>query len=274
MIQIALTIAGSDSGGGAGIQADLRTFHRFGVYGTSAITLITAQNTRELRRVEYLSPELILQQIQAVAEDLPPSAVKTGALGSAQAVEAIASVPFHGPLVIDPVSAATRGGALADSDTFEAMRRLLLPKAALVTPNLAEASMLTGFPVESISDMRRAAERIAAAGVAAVLVKGGHLESSEATDILFARGEMREFTSPRLHTCHTHGTGCTLSAAITAGLALGWELELAVSTAKNYVTSAIGTAPGLGGGAGPLNHWAIIGNSPYDQGSEDLPPAV
>jgi hydroxymethylpyrimidine/phosphomethylpyrimidine kinase len=257
MHPIALTIAGSDSGGGAGIQADLKTFHQFGVYGVSAITLVTVQNTRRVSRVELMEVSLVREQIDAVFEDLPPLAIKTGALGSATIVEAVASSGFAAPLVVDPVTISKHGSPLMDVDARRALRRLLLPKAALVTPNLDEAAELSGMRVDSPEGMRAAAVQIALLGAASVLVKGGHL-AGDAVDILFHRGRFTEFTAPRVDTRHTHGTGCTYSAAITALLALGVGMEEAVGTAKRFVTEAIRTAPGLGGGAGPLNHFAII----------------
>ncbi len=252
MIPIALTIAGSDSGGGAGIQADLKTFHQLGVYGTSAITLVTVQNTRRVSRVELMEVSLVREQIDAVLEDLPPQAIKTGALGSAAIVESVASSAFGAPLVVDPVMISKHGSALMDEDARCALRRLLLPKAALVMPNLDEAAELTGMEVVNVEHMREAAVRITRLGAAAVLVKGGHL-AGDAVDILFCRGQFTEFTAPRVDTRHTHGTGCTYSAAITALLARGLGVEEAVGVAKRFVSEAIRTAPGLGAGAGPLN---------------------
>ena len=252
MPPIALTIAGSDPGGGAGIQADLKTFHQLGVYGTSAITLVTVQNTVRVSRVELLVASLVAEQIDAVLEDLPPSAIKTGALGSAEIVEAVASRAFKGPLVVDPVTISKHGYPLLNSAARDAMRTLLLPRAALVTPNLDEAAQLTGIAVDCPESMKEAARR-----PRAVLVKGGHLEG-DALDILFAGGQFTDFRSPRIETGHTHGTGCTYSAAIAAFLAHGRGLEEAVGAAKAFITEAIRTAPGLGGGAGPLNHWVSL----------------
>jgi hydroxymethylpyrimidine/phosphomethylpyrimidine kinase len=257
MPPIALTIAGSDPGGGAGIQADLKTFHQLGVYGTSAITLVTVQNTVRVSRVELLVASLVAEQIDAVLEDLPPSAIKTGALGSAEIVEAVASRAFKGPLVVDPVTISKHGYPLLNSAARDAMRTLLLPRAALVTPNLDEAAQLTGIAVDCPESMKEAARRIADLGPRAVLVKGGHLEG-DALDILFAGGQFTDFRSPRIETGHTHGTGCTYSAAIAAFLAHGRGLEEAVGAAKAFITEAIRTAPGLGGGAGPLNHWVSL----------------
>jgi len=256
----ALTIAGSDSGGGAGSQADLKTFYHFEVYGTSALTLVTAQNTLGVRRVEVLPAALVAAQIDAVAEDIPPRAVKTGALGSAANAEAVAAaVARHrlAPLVVDPVMIATGGDALLDRDAVDSLRRALLPRAALVTPNLPEASaLLGGGALESERDMQEAARALCALGAQAALVKGGHAAGADALDVLCDRHHCITLRAPRIETPHTHGTGCTYSAAITARLAQGDALEAAVRTAKAFIARAIATAPGLGRGHGPVNHWA------------------
>lgn len=253
---VALTIAGSDPSGGAGLQADLKTFHQFGVYGASVVTLVTVQNTTRVECVECLSPRLVRDQLRAVLEDLPPAAAKTGALGSRDVIESVV-VMLNGttfPLVVDPVMISKHGAPLlADSGPL----RLLFPRATLVTPNLAEAAALAGFEIHDLAGMREAAKRIAQLGARAVLVKGGHL-SGEAIDGLLADGEWREFAAPRIHTRHTHGTGCTYSAAITAGLARGLALAPAIEQAKKFITEAIRTNPGLGHGAGPVNHHAAI----------------
>jgi hydroxymethylpyrimidine/phosphomethylpyrimidine kinase len=252
---VALTIAGSDPSGGAGIQADLKTFHRFGVYGEAVITLITVQNTREVSRVEVLPPELVVEQILAVTSDIPPQAAKLGALGHKGVVEAIAELELDFPLVIDPVMISKHGAPLMAGDARSAVRDRLLRRAFLLTPNLHEAAALTGIPVETPSDMRRAAERLVELGCQNVLVKGGHLAGS-ATDILLADGRFFEFDAERRDTIHTHGTGCTYSAAITAELAKGAGLVDAVRTAKDFIGRAILSNPGLGGGSGPVNHFA------------------
>ncbi|HXJ41216.1 MAG TPA: bifunctional hydroxymethylpyrimidine kinase/phosphomethylpyrimidine kinase [Bryobacteraceae bacterium] len=255
MIPTVLTIAGSDPSGGAGIQADLKTFHQFGVYGTTAITLITVQNSVGVSRVELLPPDLILQQIDAVVRDLAPRAAKTGALGGVAAIEVIAAARLGCPLVADPVMISKHGAPLMAESARTALRELLLPRAALVTPNLHEASAIAGIEVDSIGSMKEAARRILDFGAGAVLVKGGHLEG-DAVDVLFADGEFTELHAPRTETRHTHGTGCTYSAAIVARLALGDTLPAAVQAAKRFITEAIRTAPGLGAGCGPVNHWA------------------
>jgi hydroxymethylpyrimidine/phosphomethylpyrimidine kinase len=262
MKPVALTIAGSDPSGGAGIQADLKTFHQFGVYGEAVVTLLTVQNTVRVSRVECLSAELVVDQIRAVVEDIRPMAAKTGALGGRAIVEAVAeiAVEFDFPLVVDPVMISKHGAPLMAEDAREAVREKLLPRAYLLTPNLAEAEALAGFAIRDVSGMRRAAEALARRGARAVLVKGGHLEGA-AVDVLYQDGVWHEFTAPRIDTPHTHGTGCTYSAAITAGLARGATLLEAVSRAKAYITEAIRTAPQLGSGSGPVNHHARVAES-------------
>jgi len=258
MLAVALTIAGSDPGGGAGIQADLKTFHQFGVYGTSAITLVTVQNTLRVSRVQTLDPDLVVEQIRAVLEDLPPQAAKTGALGDTRIIEAVASIDFGCPLVVDPVMISKHGAPLMPAEAKVSLRQLLLPRTALITPNAEEAADLAGIEVFDLPSMREAARRIAGLGARAVLVKGGHV-SGDATDILFDGSDFLEFEAPRIETRHTHGTGCSYSAAITAGLARGHDLAASVRRAKRWIADAIATNPGLGGGHGPLNHWASPG---------------
>jgi hydroxymethylpyrimidine/phosphomethylpyrimidine kinase len=258
MTPVALTIAGSDPSGGAGLQADLKTFHRFGVYGEAVTTLITVQNTRRVTRVSTLEADLVMEQIQAVIEDIPPQAAKVGALGSREVVEAVAreAERFGFPLVVDPVMISKHGTRLIDTGAVRALVEGLIPRAFLLTPNLDEAAGLVGFAVEDRDAMMRAADKLALMGAVNVLVKGGHLRG-DAIDVLrLAGGEFQEFTAPRIETRHTHGSGCTYSAAITAELAKGTALAEAVARAKAFITEAIRTAPGLGAGAGPLNHHA------------------
>jgi hydroxymethylpyrimidine/phosphomethylpyrimidine kinase len=253
VLPVALTIAGSDPSGGAGLQADLKTFHRFGVYGEAVVTLITVQNTVSLDRVEILAPDLVLAQIQAVLDDIPPRAAKTGALGNAAVLEAVAQVAkdFPFPLVVDPVITSKQGAQLGNSSLEK-----LIARAYLLTPNLYEASELVGFTVHNRDSMHRAAEVLIGMGARNVLVKGGHLVG-DALDLLYLEGgEVQEFSAARINTPHTHGTGCTYSAAITAELAKGTALVEAVSLAKTFVTEAIRSNPGLGRGSGPLNHFA------------------
>jgi hydroxymethylpyrimidine/phosphomethylpyrimidine kinase len=254
-MKIALTIAGSDSGGGAGIQADLRTFQRFGVFGTSAITAVTAQNTQGIRAVHTLPAELVVAQIAALAEDLPPAAVKSGMLGSLEVARATAgalSEYAFANYVLDPVVVASSGERLLDPGAESELLARLVPLAALVTPNLAEAALLTGLGVRTPDDMERAGQALLAAGAAAVLVTGGHLPGDDLVDLLVTPTLTRRFEHRRIATRSTHGTGCTLSAAITAGLALGRTLEDAVDEAISYVQRALVNAPGLGKGSGPL----------------------
>jgi hydroxymethylpyrimidine/phosphomethylpyrimidine kinase len=262
-MRIALTIAGSDSGGGAGIQADLKTFQRFGVFGTSAITAITAQNTRGVSRWDPVSPDLVRAQIDSVAEDLPPSAFKTGMLATAAIASAVsAAIDAHAftNYVLDPVMVASSGDVLFERDTIDAIRTQLIPRSFLVTPNIHEAQILVGEKIEDEDGMARAAETIVSElGAQAALVKGGHLDSGDRlVDILYD-GNVRAFRSQRVATTNTHGTGCTLSAAITAQLAKGESLHAAVRQSVDYVHNAIATAPGLGSGHGPLNHLAAEG---------------
>src|ERR1700683_4391286 len=241
---VALTIAGSDASGGAGIQADLKTFHQFGVYGEAVVTLITVQNTCGVQRVECLDPELVADQIRAVIGDIPPAAAKTGALGNRAIIQAVAALArdFQFPLVVDPVIVSKNGALLLEAEAIQALKTFLLPNAFLLTPNLEEASILTGVQVCDPAGMRQAAEQLAALGPRAVLVKGGHLQG-DPMDILFHDGQWTEFLSPRIEPRHTHGTGCTFSAAITASLASGYDLREAVGRAKRYITEAIRSNP-------------------------------
>lgn len=261
-MRVALTIAGSDSGGGGGIQADLKTFERFGVFGTSAITAITAQNTLGVRSWEPVSAAMVREQIAAVAEDLKPAAFKTGMLGTASTARAVAAAIRENRLVnfvLDPVMIATSGDRLLDDDALEVLRNDLIPLAVLVTPNAHEAAALTGVTVDSTAGAVRAAELLVREhGAAAALVKGGHISGdSLVTDVLFV-GEPVFFRGPRIDSRSTHGTGCTLSAAITAAIALGRSLEDSVAAGVSYVRSAISAAPSLGKGNGPLGHQAEL----------------
>jgi hydroxymethylpyrimidine kinase/phosphomethylpyrimidine kinase len=257
---IALTIAGSDSGGGAGIQADLKTFHAFGVYGTSAITAITVQNTLGVTGVHAIPLDIVRAQITAVATDLRPHACKTGMLATRELVHTVAqSLREHAldHYVLDPVMVATSGDRLLDRDAESAIMKELVPLATLVTPNLDEAEILVGFEVRDAAAMRRAAEALVEAGARAALIKGGHLGGAELVDIFFDGTTVREYRRARLDTTSTHGTGCTLSAAVAAGLARGAALAAAVEHALDYVHRAIAQAPNLGRGHGPLNHLVL-----------------
>ena len=259
MIPVALTIAGSDPSGGAGIQADIKTFHQLGVYAESVLTLVTVQNTVSVRAVELLAPELVGAQLDAVLEDIPPQAAKTGALGDERIIAAVArrAASFHFPLIVDPVMISKHGLPLMAETARATLVAELLPHAYVVTPNLHEAEVLAGIPVTDLASMEEAARRIVSLGAAAVLVKGGHL-AGEAVDVLYSRDGIRHFSSPRIESRNTHGTGCTYSAAITAGIAKGLALVEAISVAKRFITIAIQTNPGLGHGCGPVNHHVIL----------------
>ncbi len=268
---IALTIGGSDSGGGAGIQADLKTFTALAVHGCSAISCVTAQNTLGVKRVDALPPEALTAQIEAVVGDLAVGALKTGMLLNRALIEATAAAiaPLAIPKLIDPVMVSRAGAVLLEADAIEAYRRCLLPQAELLTPNLHEARLLTGLAIESAAEVERAAERLLAgaaaggaaaagpaAGPLAVLIKGGGLAELRGRDYLLRReGPGRWLEHAPIDTPHTHGSGCTLGAAITAGRARGLELEAAVAEAKAYVEGALRQALAIGGGQGPLCHW-------------------
>ena len=259
----ALTIAGSDSGGGAGIQADLKTFAAFGVYGTSAITALTAQNTLGVTGVHVVPAEFVTAQVEAVVSDIGCDAVKTGMLATSATVEAVVAVidALELPnLVVDPVMVAKSGDRLLDADAVHAVRASLLRRARLVTPNLPEAEVLSGLRITTRADMREAARKIAGLGPAAVLVKGGHLAGPEVVDVLFEKGVVHEFVGPRVDTRATHGTGCTTAAAIAAGLALGRDLPASVEAAKAYVAGAMRHGIPVGRGHQPLDHFWEIGD--------------
>lgn len=256
-LPIALSIAGSDSGGGAGIQADLKTFHAFGCFGTTAITAITAQNTRGVRAIHPVPGEVVRSQIDAIADDLRPDAFKTGMLATRDLVQLVATAIRERGLeryVLDPVMVATSGDRLLDTEAERAVVEELLPLCAVVTPNLHEASILTGRAVESMEEMLAAAEALVRMGAGAALVKGGHLAGDELLDVLFDGNRWREWRRPRLPIGEMHGTGCTLSAGVAAGLAHGRPLQRAVEDALEYLQRALRAAPGLGGGHGPVNH--------------------
>lgn len=260
MLPIAMTIAGSDSGGGAGIQADLKTFSALGVFGTSAITAITAQNTVGVDAVEVLSPDIVTAQIKSIMTDLPVAAAKTGMVASAEIIRAVVqALQDHSlKLVVDTVMVAKSGHRLLAPEAEEAMRSLLLPAAYVITPNIPEAEVLTGTKITSYEEMKAAAVQLHSLGAANVLMKGGHLHAAESTDLLFDGKDFHEFTAPRVQTNSTHGTGCTLSAAITAYLALGENLVEACRKAKEYLTGALRNAQPIGHGHGPVHHfWSL-----------------
>lgn len=263
MNPVALTIAGSDSGGGAGIQADLKTFHAFGVYGTSAVTAVTVQDTRGVHGVHAIPAHVVREQIRVVAEDLRPAACKTGMLATAELVgtvaDAIRDSGLTSSFVLDPVMVSTSGHRLLDEDAVAAVIELLVPISAVITPNIDEATLLAGRVAEDEAGMRWVAERLVALGAGSALVKGGHLEGDVAIDVLFDGNEFRSWRRPKLATRHTHGTGCTLSAAIAAGLARGHDLPEAVDDGLDFVARALAEAPALGSGHGPLNHFVRAG---------------
>lgn len=252
---VALSVAGSDSGGGAGLQADLKTWAALGVFGTSVVTCVTAQNTREVRSVEPIEPRAVVDQIRAVLEDLPVAAAKTGVLPSAEHVRVAADLLGGLPLVVDPVLVATSGDVLAAQETADAMMDVLLPRATLVTPNLAEAQRLTGRRVETVADMRDAARALVERGAGAVLLKGGHLQGA-AVDVLVDEGGVEEFAGERVDVGPVHGTGCALSAAIAGEIARGRALRESIATAKHFVAGQLRASLSLGGGARVLPFYA------------------
>jgi len=263
----ALTIAGSDSGGGAGIQADLKTFAAFGVYGCSVITAITAQNTQQVTGVEPVSPGMVRKQLEAVLSDIRPDVVKTGMLANATIIGAVASSLSAAqkiPLVVDPVMLSKSGDNLLDRDALATLREHLFPLADLITPNIPEAQVLTGRTLTTTDDFEQAARQLHSMGARAVLLKGGHrpriraesnLESNEVVDVFFDGREFHSIRGPWVNTPHTHGTGCTLASAIAASLAQGLELYAAIVQARAYLTKALGAGFVVGQGISPVHHF-------------------
>ncbi|MCS1351560.1 bifunctional hydroxymethylpyrimidine kinase/phosphomethylpyrimidine kinase [Mechercharimyces sp. CAU 1602] len=263
----ALTIAGSDSGGGAGIQADLKTFQELDVFGMSAITAVTAQNTETVTEIYELPPKMVQAQIEAVASDIGIDAVKTGMIANSRIIEAVAGeiIRFRLPrVVVDPVMIAKSGDALLAEEAKEALIDLLIPLATLITPNIPEAEALTGRKIKHWEEVKEAAHALYDLGAGAVLIKGGHWQGELATDLLFDGKKFYTFTQKRYTTIHTHGTGCTLSAAITAQLARKQSLSAAVQLGKDFITAAISSPINIGKGHGPTNHWA------YQQRKEEV----
>lgn len=253
-----MTVAGSDSGGGAGIQADLKTFAAFGVYGASVITALTAQNTCKVSGVHCAPPEFVALQIDTVFEDIPPHAVKTGMLFDEAIIEAVAkSLKINNApnLVVDPVMISKSGDSLLKPEAVDALKEKILPLALIVTPNIPEAEALSGMKIDSVDEMKKSALLISKMGAANVVVKGGHMKGDSIADVLLAGGEFTVFERKRIVTKHTHGTGCTFSAAIAAGLAKGLSVTEAVKEAENYIEGAIKNAKPLGKGHGPVNHF-------------------
>ncbi len=257
----ALTIAGSDSGGGAGIQADLKTFQELGVFGMSAITAVTAQNTLGVNGVYPMAIEAVNQQIDAIGEDLGTDAVKTGMLFSSDIIRGVAEkVKYYNwrNLVVDPVMIAKGGASLLQKEAVDALIQHLIPLAKVITPNIPEAEVLTGLSINSLTDREEAARTIIQMGAQSVVIKGGHEESSQTViDLFYDGNEFVYLDSKRIETKHTHGTGCTFSAAITAELAKGNQVIDAVKTAKAFIQAAIQDTLGIGSGHGPTNHWAF-----------------
>lgn len=264
MTPVALTIAGSDSSGGAGIQADLKTFSAFGVFGASVITALTAQNTVGVRAIADLEPDFVGAQIDAVADDFQIAAAKTGMLSRAAIVEKVAvhvraqRIPN---LVVDPVMVAASGDVLLERGAISMMRHALFPLAIVITPNIAEAEILCGSPIKSLADTQEAARKLVAMGARAALITGGAREG-DAVDVFHDGTTMREFRAPRVPVGRAHGAGCTLSAAIAAALARGQSLQSAIAVAKRFVTLALQTAPAIGKGSRPLNH--LVGSFPAE----------
>ncbi|MBS3962254.1 MAG: bifunctional hydroxymethylpyrimidine kinase/phosphomethylpyrimidine kinase [Sandarakinorhabdus sp.] len=256
MIPRILVIAGSDSGGGAGIQADIKTITMLGGYAATAVTAVTVQNTLGVAAIHGIPPAIVEGQIRAVLDDIGADAIKIGMLGDAATIEAVAR-GLEGvsvPIVLDPVMVAKGGASLLQDDAVDRLVRLLVPRATLLTPNVPELELLSGSDVTDEADMLLAAQELLAAGPGAVLAKGGHLEGEMVVDWLVTRNGQQRFETPRIITRHTHGTGCTLSSAIAAGLAAGLPLAVAIERARSYLLSALAAAPGLGQGHGPLGH--------------------
>jgi len=255
-----LAIGGSDSGGGAGVQADIKTIAMLGGYAASAITAVTVQDTLGVHAIHPIPADIVIAQARAVLDDIGADAIKTGMLGSKAVVEALAAL-FDGvttPIVIDPVMAATSGAALLEEDAIEALRTRLIPLAALLTPNAPEAARLTGLAVATTDDLRRAGEVLLAMGAQAALMKGGHVAGESVIDVLMTPTGETLFVSDRIAARHTHGTGCTLASACATGLAQGLDLATAVERAHGFVAEAIRQAPGLGRGNGPIDHgWPL-----------------
>lgn len=264
---IALTIAGSDSSGGAGIQADLKTFMAFQVHGCSAVSCVTAQNSCGVERVDALSPDALKAQVETVRSDLPVAALKSGMLLNADLIEATAEVlkDWSVPRVIDPVMVSRSGAILLESDAIEALRRQLLPLADVLTPNLHEAALLSGESLSDPSAMENAARRIQAMGPAVVLIKGGGEARWQGQDLLLDGDQLQWLPGPRVDTPHSHGTGCTLSAAITALMAQQVSVTEAIGTGRAYVKAALQQSLAIGSGQGPVCHWINAGGGQIDK---------
>lgn len=262
-----LIIAGSDSSGGAGVQADIKAVTALGGYAATAITALTVQNTKGVSGVHEVPGDVVAGQIAAVLDDIGADAIKTGMLASPGVIETVVNAIEEAgaellPLVVDPVMVASSGARLISEEAAAALKARLIPGAALVTPNAPEAEALTGIRVEDVDDQRAAGEALLALGARGALIKGGHLDGPQVMDVLVTRNGMRIFSRPRIRTRHTHGTGCTLASAIAALLAQGMAMDRAVEQAGDYLHEAIARAPGFGSGAGPVNHgWTLAGGA-------------
>lgn len=268
-----LIIAGSDCSGGAGIQADIKTCAAFGAYAMTAITAVTVQNTKGVQSVEMMSAELVAAQIEACLSDIGADVIKIGMLGSKAIIDVVAKAveDLDAFIILDPVAVATSGDALLDADAVEALRDTLLPLVDLVTPNVPEAELLTGLTIDDVDDLSKAGDALLARGVYAALMKGGHLKGKSIVDVLVSEEGASVMTGPRLHSRHTHGTGCTLASAVAANMALGLDLDTAVQRARDFVFEGIRTAPKFGAGHGPLNHGLALFSEVED---EDSAPAA
>lgn len=270
-----LIIAGSDSSGGAGIQADIKACAAFGAYSMTAVTAVTAQNTLGVHQVDLMSPDMVRAQIEACVSDIGVDVIKLGMLGSEAIIRTVYELiePLDATVVLDPVMVATSGDRLLEEGAVAALKELLVPIADLVTPNVPEAEILTGLSITDTDDLAKAGEAILAMGSYAALMKGGHLDMTSVVDVLVSEDGASVMTGPRIHSRHTHGTGCTLASAVAAALALGANLDEAVSSARDYVFEAIRTAPKLGGGSGPLNHGLAVPQGSADGDDPDPDPA-
>lgn len=259
---IALTIAGSDSGGGAGIQADIKTFQELGVFGTTAITAITDQNTHGVYGIHEVPPKFVQQQLETILDDFSIKAIKTGMLFSAEIIESVAESLKYSqiPLIVDPVMIAKGGANLLQDAAIKALVEKLFPYTTICTPNIPEAEILTGIRIKDAKDMEKAAQKMLRMGVQCVVIKGGHLEGEQATDRIYTQQQFFSLTTPRIETKDTHGTGCTFSAALTANIAKGLSLQAAIVEAKKFIHLAISTPLHIGNGHGPTNHFAYKNN--------------
>ncbi|NNC37305.1 MAG: bifunctional hydroxymethylpyrimidine kinase/phosphomethylpyrimidine kinase [Acidimicrobiales bacterium] len=273
-----LVVAGSDSGGGAGIQADIKTCTAFGVYSATAITAITAQNTTGVQRSEALAPDLVADQMRSVLSDIGADVIKIGMLANAEIINAVADIIAKDAedisVVLDPVLAATSGDPLLEGSAIEVLKEKLMPLADIVTPNTHEAALLTGLKIESAEDMIKAGDELIKMGAYAALMKGGHLEGKSVTDILVSEEGNQMMNAPRIHSRHTHGTGCTLASAVASMMAQGAPLEIAVMEAREFVFEAIRSAPKLGKGNGPLNHGLKFPDEPTQPSDKPNPFAA